>query len=90
MCIFWKCGFFDFDPFWSSILEHFGCIWRRFGASGRVSGSQNGAKSAPMRRPKGGPSEVWKWKSNFDEKVAISRATKGYLGTCLDKEREAR
>ena len=65
MCIFWKCGFFDVDLFWSSILEHFGCIWRCFGESGRHFGSQSGAKRGPKGTQNEVQNEVWKWKGNL-------------------------
>ena len=83
-------SFFNFDPFWTSILEHFGAIWSPWGASGRPLGSQNGAKSGPGGTQNEVQNEIWKWKGNFDENVALARATEGFLGTCLDKEREAR
>ena len=90
MCIFWKCGFFDFDPFWTSIWEHFGSIWKRFGASGRPLGSQNGTKSGPGGTQNEVQNEVWKLKGNFDENDPLDRAPKGFLGTWFEKEREAR
>ena len=49
---FLKCGFFDFDPFWTCILEHLATIWELLGdflgLSETVPGCFSGASWANL------------------------------------------
>ena len=76
-CLGWL--FVDFVMFWGALGSHFG--------------NQNGAKSPPMRRPKGGPKWGMEMERLFRRNVALAGAIEGFLrilGTWFEKEREAR
>ena len=62
-------GFFDFDPFWISILEHLGTILGLWGGSERPLGSQSRAKRGPRDTQNEVQNEIWIFNVNVNEKV---------------------